>query len=96
MNKIWFLIVGITVVTSCTPSYQIYNRKQYLIKKNKNEKELAISKDKIYYSREMIEKQQDEDAKIISTWPEEKKKWFAENFFYKDIFFRNDTLIVIK
>ena len=44
----------------------------------------------------MIEKQQGEDARIISTWPEEKKKWFAENFFYKDILFRNDSLIIIK
>jgi hypothetical protein len=43
----------------------------------------------------MIEKQQDEDARIISGWPEEKKKWFAENFFYKDIFFRNDSLFVV-
>ena len=93
MNKIWFLIVGITVVTSCAPSYHSYNKKQLRIE---NKKELTMSKDKIYYSREMIEKQQDEDARIISGWPEEKKKWFAENFFYKDIFFRNDTLIVIK
>ncbi len=93
MNKIWFLIVGITVVTSCAPSWQSYNKKQLRIGKKK---ELTISKDRIYYSKEMIKNQQDEDAKIISTWPEEKKKWFAENFFYKDIFFRNDTLFIIK
>jgi hypothetical protein len=93
MNKIWFLIVGITVVTSCAPSYHSYNKKQLRIE---NEKEITMSKEKVNYSREMIEKQQDEDARIISGWPEEKKKWFAENFFYKDIFFRNDTLIIIK
>ncbi|MFY7668041.1 MAG: hypothetical protein ACOVQG_04810 [Crocinitomicaceae bacterium] len=93
MNKIWFLIIGITVVTSCASSYHSFNKKQLRIE---NKKESTMSKDKIYYSREMIEKQQDEDAKIISTWPEEKKKWFAENFFYKDIFFRNDTLVVVK
>ena len=93
MNKIWFLIVGITVVTSCAPSYHSYNKKQLRIGKKKV---LTISKDRIYYSKEMIKNQQDEDAKIISTWPEEKKKWFTENFFYKDILFRNDSLIIIK
>jgi hypothetical protein len=151
MNKIWFLIVGITVVTSCAPSYQKYNRMQYRIEMKKRENlthtnnkkrsgyfidnqhstndfpttyfqpdlslfvialynswdsldvetqnffnESLIKAPKKNLEKEMIKNQQDEDAKIISTWPEEKKKWFAEKFFYKDIYFRNDTLFVIK
>lgn len=96
MKKIGLIILGSLMVSSCAPSYQIYNRKQYPIKKNKNEKELAESKLKINYSKSMVINHQAEDAKIISGWSEEKKKWFAENFFYKDIFFRNDTLVVIK
>jgi hypothetical protein len=59
-----------------------------------NERLIKTPKNNISF--QMIEKQQDEDARIISGWSEEKKKWFAENFFYKDIFFRNDTLVVVK
>lgn len=59
-----------------------------------NESLIKTPKNSIY--TQIIEKQQDEDARIISVWQEEKKKWFAENFIYKDVFFRNDKLVVVK
>lgn len=91
------IILGSLTLSSCAPSYQIYNRKQYLIKKNKNEKELAESKLKINYSKSMVINHQSEDAKFINeNYTEEEKKDFAKRFFYKNIFFRNDTLIIIK
>ena len=96
MKKIWIFIFKVILITSCTSSYQAYNRKQHKIQKNKFRKESSSYQKENVYSKEMIKNQQDEDAKIISGWTEEKKKWFAENFIYKDVFFRNDTLFIIK
>jgi hypothetical protein len=97
MNKVWFLIVGITVVTSCAPSYQKYNRKRYRIEMKKKEKVLTESKLKINYSKSTVINHQSEDAKFINeNYTEEEKKDFAKKYFYKEIFFRNDSLITIK
>lgn len=49
------------------------------------------------YSKSMIINHQSEDAKFINeNYTEKEKKDFAKRFFYKNIFFRNDTLIIIK
>ncbi len=150
MNKVWLIIVMASLIASCAPSYQKYNRKRYRVESkkqnliyiaNKNQfrnvntkqhstfdspktpiqsdvslfvmalynswdsidvetqnffNECLIKQPNKNQTFQMIEQQQNEDAKIISGWPEEKKKWFAENFFYKDFYFRNDTLFVIK
>jgi hypothetical protein len=96
MKKICSLVFVILLVASCAPSYQSYNRKQYKLQKKKNQSEELKNFGKKNYTIEMVQKYQSQDAAIISTWSDEEKKWFAEHFIYKDIFFRNDTLIVIK
>jgi len=96
MNKIWFLIVGITVVTSCAPSYQKHNRKRYRIEMKRKEKVLTESQVKVNYTKTMAVNNQAEDVRIMSSWSEEEKRMFAKKYFYKEIFFRNDSLIIIK
>ena len=84
-NLVLVLFLGLFVV-SCKTNSVVYDNKNF-VNHTKNNYQCTMSS---------VRKNQAADAKFIDeNWSEEKKKWFAENFFYKDIKFSNDTLIIV-
>ena len=84
-NLVLVLSLGLFLV-SCRTNSVVYNNKEVV----------NYTSNKQSYTMSDVNRNQDADAKFINeNFSEEKKKWFAENFFYKDITFKNDTLIVI-
>jgi len=84
-NLVLVSFLGLFLV-SCKTNSVFYNNKEVI----------NYTSNKQTYTMDMVRKNQDADAKFINeNFSEEEKKWFAEKFFYKDIRFSNDTLIVI-